>query len=109
MYHFVMWDCLEESNFSGGSYLSSAGSNFIGKVEFSFIPATYSTPPSFHSPASLTKTDVRHTLLWHKFPSLIRKLNALWKRNIINKNVEMMIFNNAYNYFQTCMSSLKFS
>lgn len=71
--------CLLRSAFSGGSYLSSVGSILIGKPEPSVAPAMYSTPPNFHSPAQLTNTDHKQTLLCLKLQSLLRKLRALWK------------------------------
>lgn len=83
LYHFVICLCLAGSFFSGGSYISKVGIILMIEVD-SCAPETYSTPPNFHSPDELTKTDQMLTLLCLKLPSLFKKDKALYKYDTLS-------------------------
>lgn len=91
---------------SGGSYFSRTGNILIGGMD-SGPEAGYmkSTPPSFHSPARSTKTDVTLTLLWTRLQSTFRKLSAFcnnWTLSVL-KNVTLQLIQSK------CIPALLFS
>lgn len=71
---------------SGGSYFSMSGWTALGAgnempLGSPCSGATWSRPPSFHSPARSTKTAQIPKLLWRRWQSLTRKLSAFcWRR-----------------------------
>lgn len=76
-YHFSDGRFPPVAEHSGGSYFSKTGNILIGGMD-SGPAAGYmkSTPPSFHSPARSTNTDVILTLLWTKLQSILTKLSV---------------------------------
>ena len=82
LYHFSVFFEAVGLPVSGGSYLRRAERIFPAVLaEESVNEVMNSTPPSFHSPATSTKTEETLMLWWTREQSLDKKASPFWKRS----------------------------